>query len=144
MSALKVAEPAFPAPRIDSVPASDTWESHTARSVTRWGRAGAVISVNGELDAANAGELADYVHHCAASCHWLVLDLSDLEFIGTAGFSALRDIVARCAGTVTYCTTVPGPAVTRLLRICDPDNALPTTSSVAEALAAVPGLRRVH
>src|SRR5699024_6946447 len=112
------------------LPPSDTWESHTARSVTHWGGSGAVISVDGELDAVNAGQLADHVQHCASSCEWLVLDLNDLEFIGTAGFSALKKITERCAEAMVYCTTVPGAAVSRLLRICDPANTLPTTASV--------------
>lgn len=144
MPALKTAGPVFPAPRIDVLPPSDTWENRTARCVTRWGRSGAVISVGGELDASNSGELADYLQHCAGYCEWLILDFSDLEFIGTAGFSALESIFYRCAETLVHCTAVPGPAVARLLQICDPTNALPTTSSVADALANVQGLRQVH
>lgn len=137
MPALKTAGSVSPVPRRNSLWPSDTWESHTARSVIRWGCSGAVISVDGELDAANAGELADYVRRCAAHCEWLVLDLNDLEFIGTAGFSALKAITDRCADTTVQCTLVPGAAVTRLLRICDPANALPTTASVDDALAGV-------
>lgn len=143
MPALKMAGSVSPASRIATLPPSDTWESHTARCVTRWGRSGAVISVDGELDAANAGQLADYVHHCASSCEWLVLDLSELEFIGTAGFSALKNITDRCADAMVYCTMVPGTAVTRLLRICDPHSSLPTSASVADALSGVPDFRKV-
>ncbi|CAJ1507868.1 MULTISPECIES: STAS domain-containing protein [Mycobacteriaceae] len=144
MPALKAAGSVFPANRIHSLPPSDTWASRTARSVTRWGRSGAVISVGGELDASNAGQLADYVQRCASYCEWLVLDLNDLEFIGTAGFSALKTITDRCADAMVYCTTVPGVAVSRLLRICDPGNAVPTMSSVADALAGVQGFRHVR
>ncbi|WP_196805113.1 STAS domain-containing protein [Mycobacterium sp. UM_WGJ] len=100
--------------------------------------------MGGELDAANASQLADYVQRCAGYCEWVVLDLNDLEFIGTAGFSALKAICDRCAETMVYCTTVPGVAVARLLRICDPGNALPTTSSVADALAGVEGFRHIR
>lgn len=144
MPALKVTGPASPMPFIDTVPPSDTWESPTARCVARWGRSGVVISVSGELDASNTGQLAGYVQHCAAYCEWLILDLNDLEFIGTAGFSALKTITSQCADAMIYCTTVPGPAVTRLLRVCDPTKAVSTTASVAEALAGVQELRRVH
>ncbi|WP_082134003.1 STAS domain-containing protein [Mycolicibacter heraklionensis] len=144
MSALKTAGSVFPASRIDTLGPPDTWESRTVRSVTRWGRSGAVISVGGELDASNADQLAEHVQRCAGYCEWLILDLNDLEFIGTAGFSALKTIADRCAETMVYCTTVPGVAVARLLRICDPTNALPTTSSVADALAGVQGFRRVR
>lgn len=144
MSALKVAGSVSPAARLATLPPSDTWESHTARSVTRWGRSGAVISVGGELDASNSGQLADYVQHCATYCEWLVLDFTDLEFIGTAGFSALTTITNRCADAMICCTTVPGAAVSRLLRICDPANTLPTTASVADALAGVESLGQVR
>lgn len=115
----------------------DTWQSHTARSVTRWGRSGAVISVAGELDAANAAQLGDYVQRCATHCEWLILDLADLEFIGTAGFSALQSINVGCTTTKVYWTMVPGAAVSRLLRVCDPDGALPTAESVAAMLATL-------
>lgn len=144
MSVSRNAAPVFPAPRIATLPPTDTWTSHAARSVTRWGRSGAVISVEGELDASNAGSLSDYVQHCARYCEWLVLDLTDLEFIGTAGFSALKSITDRCADAMIYCAAVPGVAVTRLLEICDPGNTLPTAVSVAEALAGVQGLRQVR
>lgn len=142
MSALRVAGAAFPASPTDTVSPSDTWQSQTARCVTRWGRAGAVISVDGELDASNAGQLADYVQHCAGYCEWLVLDLKNLEFIGTAGYSALTTITDRCAHAMVHCTTVPGAVVSRLLRICDPADTLPTSASVDDALAGVQGLRQ--
>lgn len=144
MSALKLGASVLPSRRIDTAPVADTWESHTARCVTRWGRAGAVISLDGELDASNADALGDYVQQCAAYCEWLVLDLSDLEFIGTTGFSVLTTITSRCADARIYCSTVPGPAVTRLLRICDPTNALPTSASVSDALSGVQGLRQAR
>ena len=66
----------------------------------------------------------------------MIVNLSDLEFFGTAGFSALHTINVRCAGA-----DVRGPwcrvrQLSRLLRICDPDNAAraaPVTESVREA-----------
>ncbi|BBZ24095.1 STAS domain-containing protein [Mycolicibacter hiberniae] len=139
MPALKTVDSASPP---HAPPPSDTWESRTARSVTRWGRCGAVVTVGGELDAANAGQLADYVQQCVRYCEWLVLDLDNLDFFGVAGFSALRTIAERCAQTSVHCTTVPGAAVARLLRICDPTQALLTSSSLDEALAGVQNLGR--
>lgn len=144
MPALDIAGPVRPATRLDFPSQSDTWASRTARCVTRWGRSGAVISVAGELDASNADQLAEYVHRCVASCEWLILDLNDLEFIGIAGFSSLQTISGQCVDAMVYYTMVPGAAVSRLLRICDPGKALPTTSSVADALAGVDGFRHVH
>lgn len=148
MPALKVVQPMSPAPRIDALPPSDTWsdtwETHTARTVTHWGCSGAVVNVEGELDASNAGALADHVQHCVGYCEWLVLDLSDVEFIGTAGFWALKMLTDRCADAMVYCAVVPGAAAARLLRICDPGNTLPTAASVAAALPAAQGFGQVR
>jgi anti-anti-sigma factor len=90
-----------------------------------------VISAHGELDASNAGQLADYAQRFAAESPSLVLDLSGLEFFGTAGFSALHTINVRCASADMRWAVVPSRAVSRLLRICDPDNALPIATSAA-------------
>ncbi|MEB3033204.1 STAS domain-containing protein [[Mycobacterium] nativiensis] len=141
MPALKAAGSVYSAPRIDTRPPCDTWKCHTARSVIRWGRSGAVISVHGELDASNSRQLADYVQRTARFCEWLILDLHALEFIGTTGLSALKAIASRCTDTNVYCTMVPGVAVARLLRICDPASVLPTTTSVTDALAGVQSFR---
>ncbi|OBI49861.1 sulfate transporter [Mycobacterium kyorinense] len=95
----------------------------------------AVIGAYGELDASNANQLANYVQRCSAHAKHVIVDLTGLEFFGTAGFSALHTINVRCAGTDVEWAVVPGPAVSRVLRICDPDNTLPTTNSAAAGLA---------
>jgi anti-anti-sigma factor len=118
------------------------WESHTARSTVRWGNSGAVISVYGELDAANAEQLADYVQSFANDCEWLVLDLHDLEFFGSAGFLTLQKINSGCTTAKVYWAMVPGVAVSRLLRVCDPDSSLPMIESVAVALDTVQAYQR--
>src|SRR5579875_1484224 len=107
----------------DGVSAAQPWESRTARFSVRWGPSAAVISAHGELDAANAAQLADYVERCSASANRLVLDLSELSFFGTAGFSALHRINVRCAGAGVRWAVVPNQLVSRLLLICDPDRA---------------------
>ena len=105
------------------------WENHTARFSAHWGPSAAVITAHGELDASNATQLADYVQRCAAHSKGIVLDLSEVEFFGTAGFSALHTINVRCAGADVRWAVIPSRAVSRLLRICDPDNTLPMTES---------------
>ena len=69
----------------------------------------------------------------------LVLDLSGVDFFGTAGFSALHTVNVRCAGENVDWVLVPSRAVTRLLRICDPDSALPNCTSIDAALSALQG-----
>ena len=58
---------------------------------------GTLVTVDGELDAANADQLAAYAWQSASRSRRVTLDLR-LEFIGTAGFSALRRINVACSG----------------------------------------------
>jgi anti-anti-sigma factor len=115
-------------------------DCHGAHFATRWlHHSMAVITAHGELDAANAQEFVDYALRHAPETERLVLDLSGVEFFGTAGFSALHSVNVRCAGEQIEWAVVPSSAVTRLLRICDPDSALPICGSVDTALSAVQG-----
>jgi anti-anti-sigma factor len=106
------------------------WENHSARFTVDWDSSRVVITVHGELDASNASQLADYAELCMAQSTPLMLDLSGLKFFGTAGFSALHLINVQCAGANLRWAVVPNKAVSRLLRICDPDHTLPLVESV--------------
>jgi anti-anti-sigma factor len=108
------------------------WENHTARFSAEWGPSSVVVTVHGELDASNAAQLADYVQHCAADSKSVLVNLSDVEFFGTAGFSALHLINVRCASADVRWAVIPSAAVSRLLRICDPDNVLPRAATVPD------------
>jgi anti-anti-sigma factor len=113
---------------------------HTAYFSTRWLHPSlAVITAYGELDAANAQQFADYALRHADHTDRLVLDLTGVDFFGTAGFSALHTLNVRCAGEKIQWALTPSSAVTRLLRICDPDSALPICDTVDAALSAVRG-----
>lgn len=116
---------------------TQSWQkSRTAHFTARWEPSGTVITADGELDAANADQLAAYVQRSAKRTRRLILDLRGLEFIGTAGFSALHRINVVCAGAQAQWAMVPSTAVARLLRICDPDGTLPITSPATEPLIA--------
>jgi anti-anti-sigma factor len=118
----------------------DPTDCHTAHFATRWLQPStAVIAAHGELDAANAQEFVDYALRHAALMDQLVLDLTGVDFFGTAGFSALHTLNVRCAAEKIEWAMAPSAPVTRLMRICDPDSTLPITESVDAALAAVQG-----
>jgi anti-anti-sigma factor len=109
---------------------------HAARFDTRWTLSSmAIVSAYGDLDAANASTLTDYALVNAVRCRGLILDLSGLEFFGTEGFSTLHRVSVRCARAEIGWMVVPGAAVSRLLRICDPHGSLPTVYTVDAALA---------
>ena len=116
----------------------DRRDSNTASFATRWPQpAVAVITATGELDASNAQELVDYALRDADRTQRIALDLTGIEFFGTAGFSALHTLNVRCAGAGVDWVMVPSAAVSRLLRICDPDSTLPIAATMSAALTAL-------
>ncbi|OBB11185.1 anti-anti-sigma factor [Mycolicibacterium setense] len=118
----------------------DQTDESPATFATRWlPPSTAVISAHGEIDAVNAAEFADYTLRHTTEAERVAVDLTDVDFFGTAGFSALKDIEGRCSTTHTDWVLVPSKAVNRLLRICDPDSALHTCYSVAAALSTLNG-----
>ncbi len=121
----------------------DRRESHAASFATRWLQpAVAVITAHGELDASNAQELVDYALRDAERTQRLALDLSGVDFFGTAGFSALHTLNVRCAGAGVEWVLVPSTAVSRLLRICDPDSTLPIAATMPAALTLLQAEQR--
>ena len=119
---------------------AQSWQqSSTAHFIARWYPSGTVITVDGELDAANADQLAAYVKQSISRSKRVILDLRGLTFIGTAGFSALHRINVICSGAQAHWAMAPSAAVSRLLRICDPDGILPVTTPLAEPLLPTGG-----
>ena len=104
---------------------AQSWQqSRTAQFSARRQPSGTVITVDGELDAANADQLAAYVQRSVMRSKRVILDLRGLEFIGTAGFSALHRINVACSAAQVRWAMVSSPALSRLLRVCDPDGTL--------------------
>jgi anti-anti-sigma factor len=134
MSSTTHAQPVTPKSLIERA------DAHMAHFASRWLQPNtAVITAHGEIDAANAQELVDYALRHGDRMDRLVLDMSGVDFFGTSGFSALHTLNVRCAGESIEWASVPSAAVTRLLRICDPDSILPFYSGVDTALSAVQG-----
>lgn len=118
-----------------SMSVAQSWQqSRTAQFTARWSALGTVITAEGELDAANADQLAAYVQRSVSRSRRIILDLRGLEFIGTAGFSAIHRINVTCSAAQVHWAMVPSPVVERLLRICDPDGTLPVTTPQSEQL----------
>jgi anti-anti-sigma factor len=97
----------------------------------------AIVSAYGDIDGTNADTLTEHAFAETARYSALILDLSELEFFGTDGFSALHRISVDCAHVGKSWMMVPGAAVERLLRICDPHGSLPTADSVGAALTSI-------
>lgn len=96
-----------------------------------------LVSGFGEIDAASASTLSENIERHLPGYRQIVLDLSRLEFFGTAGYSVLHRVHSRCARAGVDWVLVPGPEVERLLRVCDPDGVLPTAPNIVSAVAAL-------
>jgi anti-anti-sigma factor len=105
---------------------------------THWVKSSvAVVSAHGEIDMTNARTLSGYSLGNLMRSHGLILDLTRLEFFGAAGFSELHRISVGCARAGMYWALVPGAAVSRVLRVCDPDGLLPAVDTIEAALASI-------
>ena len=103
-----------------------------------------VVTAEGEVDACNARDLAEYVERSLGSCTRLIVDLRDLQFFGTPGFSMLHRVNVACSRRGTRWVVMPGREVARLLRICDPGGGLPVANSLESAIATVARGPRRH
>src|SRR5262245_62692380 len=97
-----------------------------------------LVAVRGEVDATNSRELAGYVERQIAGTARLVLDLTHIDFFGTAGFAALHNVNVICARYGVEWVLVVEPQLRRLLTICDPDGLLPIEDSAVEDLDTGP------
>ena len=114
---------------------SQPWKGYTARLASRRLRSSeAVISAHGDIDASNADTLTEYTLGHLMGCRGLILDLRGLDFFGTEGFSALHRVSVCCARAGIGWAVVPGEAVYRVLRICDPQGLLPAAGTVEAAM----------
>lgn len=118
----------------------DRIDESPATFATRWlPPSTAVISAHGEIDAVNAGDFAEYALRHTDKAERVALDLTEVEFFGTAGLSALKAIEAQCSVRDIDWVLVPSKPVNRLLRICDPESDWHTCYSVAAALSTLNG-----
>lgn len=103
----------------------DEMSCHTADLTTYCDGADVVVTVSGEIDAANAERFASYALDRTSTGQRLTVDLTELEFFGVEAFSALHTVNVRCAADGVRWVLTVGPAAARVLRLCDPAGALP-------------------
>ncbi|MEZ0356245.1 anti-anti-sigma factor [Mycobacterium sp. ENV421] len=96
-----------------------------------------LIAAVGEVDASNAGDMLGYVEDHISGYQQLVIDLSKLDFFAMDGFSALHTLTVRCSRRGIDWVLVPGPAVARVLRVCDPEGLVTTAGNIVSAVAAL-------
>jgi anti-anti-sigma factor len=111
-----------------------------------------LVTAAGDIDATNRQALGRFGERHIRVSQELILDLSDVDFFGSQGFTALHYISVRCAGRDMDWMLVCNRSVRRILQICDPDGELPMADDTGIALArwitsrgaASPSCRRCH
>lgn len=99
----------------------------------------AVVEVVGELDLATVAQWEARVEHAATNTHAVVLDLSDLQFVDSAGVHSLfRMLAAFDARSKQLLIVAPrGSSVRRVLDILDLATLAPVSDTRAEALDTI-------
>ena len=92
-----------------------------------------VLRIEGEIDASNADLVAVAIRRFARLKAPLVLDVSHLDFLGSAGFRALLLLNEEQRQARLHCNVVSGAALQRLTGVAT-DHGLPVVDSVGEAL----------
>jgi len=92
-----------------------------------------VLRIEGEIDASNADLVAQAIRRFARLKAPLVLDVSHLEFLGSAGLRALLLLDEEHRQARLHCNVVSGAALRRLTGMAS-DHGLPVVDSVPEAL----------
>ena len=118
-------------------PGRPEWSQRARFAAQRLCSSTVLVTAEGDIDASNGPDLADYAERCSADFPQLVVDLSRVEFFGTQGFSSLHDLNVRCARGGVDWVAVPSWEVMRLLRVCDPRGALPLAVTVGAAMATL-------
>ena len=93
-----------------------------------------VISLSGDIDASNAEPVSEHIRGFVTLRCPIVLDLSDLDFLGVEGIRGLFALGEACAGAKAGWAVVTSHAVRRLLRVADREGRVPAARSVTEAL----------
>jgi anti-anti-sigma factor len=96
-----------------------------------------VLRLEGHVDTSNAELVAQVIRRFARLRAPLVVDVSQLDFLASAGLRVLLLLHEEQRQAQLHCNVVGGAALRRLTRVI-PDHGLPVVDSVPEAL------RRTH
>jgi anti-anti-sigma factor len=92
-----------------------------------------VLRIEGEIDASNADFVAGAIRRFARLKAPLILDISQLGYLDSAGLRALLLLNEEHRQARLHCSVVSGAALRRLTRVAT-DHGLPVVDSVPEAL----------
>lgn len=95
-----------------------------------------VLRIDGEIDAANANLVAQAIRRFVRLRTPLILDVSRVDYLGSAGLRALLLVDDECRFAQMQCSVVGGVALFRLTRLL-PRHGLSLADSVPQALQRI-------
>lgn len=97
-----------------------------------------VLSVSGEVDMLSAPRLAEAIRAAlAAGPPALVIDLSKVDFLASAGMTVLVTAQAEVAPPTRFAVVANGPATSRPIKLMGLDNVLALYSTLDSALSRI-------
>ncbi len=130
--------PAEPAVAITERPTRQSEQPLRLR-VLRPTRGLVVLQAHGTLDASGEPRFAELLRqHVARTSATVVLDLSGVTFLDTAGAVAMLEAAARARMDDIRLRVISSPAVDRLLRLIEVPDRFTYVASVEEGLNALP------
>jgi anti-anti-sigma factor len=115
----------------------ESFDCRDARLTMRNDQGLTVITITGEIYASNVDEVKARARALVPRGGALIVDLGRIDFIGVAGLGVILSLDTECARAGTVWALITGISVSRLLRVGDPDGALPTVASYMDALRYV-------
>ncbi|MFZ2178760.1 MAG: STAS domain-containing protein [Rhodococcus sp. (in: high G+C Gram-positive bacteria)] len=119
--------------------ASDSATTHCTSagfSSERIGSGVVLVGVRGEIDLCSAPELREYVGARISSESHLILDMSKVDFIGTAGLAVLDTVNSTSLRDGRVWALICGRPVSRLLRAAGRERNYPCFESLDSALGS--------
>ena len=99
-----------------------------------------VLTVSGEVDMLTAPNLAEAVHTAlAARPAALIVDLSKVEFLASAGMTVLVTAQAEVVPPTRFAVVADGPATSRPIKLMGIDTVFPLYSTLDNALDGIAG-----
>lgn len=96
-----------------------------------------VLTISGDVDAANGERVQDFVTRYVLSGEALILDLSGIVFFGARGISVLTAVRDATRTADAPWALVPSRVVSRVLGLTACDTELPSADSVRDALRLI-------
>lgn len=104
----------------------------------QWRGTAAIVTVSGELDLVTAPQLTESVELvCGKQPTALVIDLSSVGFLASAGMSLLASTHQKLGDTAGFAVVADGPATGRPLTLVGLDQLFGIFATVEEALDAL-------